>query len=90
MREQLFEMRVFPADENGRMETADEFAITETCSINAARHKAGRLAKKHNGPVDLAYGYEPGGVAQDWNDRYITTAKPSIFTASGYEFERLD
>ena len=60
--------------------------IVEACrGDTAARSRAGRLAKKHSGPVDLAYA---GGA--DWSDRYITTASPSEFSTSGYHFERLD
>lgn len=50
----------------------------------AARSKAGRIAKRNGGPVDLAY----AGNA-DWNDRYITTASPCLFSKSGYRFERI-
>ncbi len=50
----------------------------------AALGRAGRLAKRNGGPVDLARaGDDP------WADRYITTAAPSEFHASGYCFERL-
>jgi hypothetical protein len=52
---------------------------------SAAKAKAGSLAKRSNGPVDLAY----AGDA-DWPDRYITTAAPSEYHAKGYRFERLD
>lgn len=68
-------------------ENADEIG-TETLRLrgdSSAKAKAGRLAKRNNGPVDLAY----AGDA-DWADRYITTAAPSEFHASGYRFERLD
>lgn len=51
----------------------------------AARAKAGRIAKNTKGPVDLAY----AGSAE-WSERYITTANPCEFTASGYRFERLE
>jgi hypothetical protein len=45
---------------------------------------AGRLAKKIEGPVDIAYvGQEP------WDERYITTAAPSEHHSIGYRFERL-
>lgn len=91
MRKQSFEFRVFPADESGGMNTGDEFTIVEDWrDIAAARGRAGRLAKKNNGPVDLAHAYEPGGVAQDWNDRYITTARPDEYTNAGYSFGRID
>lgn len=87
---QSFEFRLFPADEFGNQNTKDEFTLVEDFrDADAARAKAGRLAKKNNGPVDLAYAYEPGGVAQDWNDRYITTASPSEYHSTGYRFERL-
>jgi hypothetical protein len=51
-----------------------------------ARAKAGRLAKKHNGPVDVAT-YDPD---KDFDERYITTAYPSVHTRSGYYFERIE
>jgi hypothetical protein len=54
-------------------------------SDSAARAKAGRLAKANGGPIDLAFA---GGA--EWEDRYITTASPSIYHRSGYRFERLD
>jgi hypothetical protein len=50
----------------------------------AARAQAGRLAKKIEGPVDLA---RVG--AEEWSERYLTTANPSDWHASGYRFERL-
>lgn len=53
-------------------------------SDSSARAKAGRLAKTIDGPVDLAI----AGSA-DWNERYITTASPSEFHSSGYQFARL-
>ncbi|PBB41743.1 hypothetical protein CK222_21545 [Mesorhizobium sp. WSM3866] len=53
-------------------------------SDSAARAKAGRMAKRCNGPVDLAR-----AGAAPWDERYITTASPSQFHASGYRLERL-
>lgn len=50
----------------------------------AALSHAGTLAKKNNGPVDLA---RVNGEV--WSDRYMTTASPSEFHAKGYRFERL-
>jgi hypothetical protein len=53
-------------------------------SDSAARGAAGLLAKRNNGPVDLAYaGDEP------WDKRYITTAAPSEYHTAGYRHERL-
>jgi hypothetical protein len=54
-------------------------------SDSAAKAAAGRLAKRNGGPVDLAFA---GGA--EWNERYITTAAPSPYHASGYRFERLE
>lgn len=54
-------------------------------SDSAARSWAARLAKASGGPVDLAR----AGNA-DWNERYMTTAAPCEFSASGCRFERLD
>ncbi len=51
----------------------------------AAKAAAGRLAKRNNGPVDLARVGET-----EWADRYVTTASPSAFHAAGFCFERLE
>lgn len=51
----------------------------------SAKTKAGRMAKRLGLPVDLAVA---GGA--DWDERYVTTASPSEFHATGYRFERLD
>lgn len=53
--------------------------------VAALKGHAGRWAKRVNGPVDVAY-----AGAEPWAERYITTASPSEFHASGYRFERLD
>lgn len=90
MQKHKFEFRVFPADEHGAMTTKNEFVLVEEhVDRTAARNRAGRLAKQNNGPVDVAFAYQPGLPEQDWNDRYVTTAKPSDYTKSGFEFERL-
>jgi hypothetical protein len=63
-----------------------EFVEYHYCkSESSARSKAGAIAKRINGPVDLAYA--SGGA---WDVRYMTTASPSEFHVSGYRFERLD
>jgi hypothetical protein len=54
-------------------------------SESSARSKAGSIAKKINGPVDIAV-----AGAENWDQRYVTTASPSEFHTSGYRFERLD
>lgn len=80
---QYFEFRIFPA--------GDAPQLTEwhaSKSEGGAKAKAGRLAMRHDGPVDVAR-YGSGGNA-DWGDRYLTTASPSPFHAAGYRFERLE
>lgn len=75
----LFEFVIY---DDGVREIRRECA--QMCGENAARAKAGRLAKADGGPVDLAYAGE-----ESWNERYITTASPSQYHTSGYRFERL-
>lgn len=58
--------------------------VLEFKSDSAARSRAGRFAKADNGPCDLA----EVGIA-DWGDRYMTTAIPSKYHATGYQFERI-
>lgn len=54
-------------------------------SDSAARSYAGRLAKRINGPVDVAF-----AGAADWDKRYLTTASPSDVHTSGYQFVKID
>lgn len=85
-RTQQFELRAYPADNDGAF-TSDrpDVSVIDVRDIAAAKGRAGRLAKSANGPVDLAYaGDEP------WVERYITTASPSEFHQAGFRFERLD
>lgn len=79
-----FEFRAFKGADDL---IADRPDITfESCQTeSAAKAKAGRIAKRIDGPVDLAY-----AGAADWPERYVTTAMPSQFHAQGYRFERLD
>lgn len=83
---QQFELRAYAADAHGAFASArPDVSIVNLRTDSAARGMAGRLAKKVNGPVDLAFaGDEP------WDQRYITTASPSEHHATGYRFERLD
>lgn len=76
---QSFEL--VPFDQDGR--EMDRITI-EKPSEAAVRSHAGRVAKANNGPVDIARAGD-----EDWNDRYVTTAAPSEFHATGYYFERL-
>jgi hypothetical protein len=81
-----FELRAYPADESGRFTTdRPQVEVQHYRNEAAARGHAGRWSKRVNGPVDLAHaGDEP------WSERYLTTASPSEFHASGYRFERID
>ena len=76
---QQFEFRAFP--EGGVVE---QVSFERLKTDSAARAKAGRLAKRVDGPVDLAL-----AGAAEWDERYITTANPSTFHSTGYRFERL-
>lgn len=80
-----FEFHAYPCDADSRFLTDNpEISISRHMSEAAARSKAGRLAKRINGPVDLAI----AGIS-GWADRYLTTASPSEYHANGYRFERL-
>ena len=81
---QQFEFHAYHGDEGGSVASQAVITTEPLRSDSAAKSKAGRLAKAINGPVDLAYA---GGA--EWDERYITTASPSEFHASGYRFERL-
>ncbi len=77
---QQYEFRLFGPDAAGP-ETVEYHSLRSDAS---AKSKAGRLAKRTDGPVDLAR-----AGAADWNDRYMTTAAPSEYHAAGFRFERL-
>ncbi|MGX7874395.1 hypothetical protein ACVDG5_018035 [Mesorhizobium sp. ORM6] len=81
---QQFEFQAYACDVDGSVAERAEITTHRMAGDAAARAKAGRLAKRCKGPVDLAY-----AGAAPWNERYITTASPSEFHASGYRFERL-
>ena len=80
-----FELHDYAGSEPG--EVADRATVTTVRVANeqAARGRAGRLAKRRGGPVDLA---RAGTSA--WEKRYVTTAAASEYHTSGYRFERLD
>ena len=81
---QQFEFHAYKGDEFGSIADTAEMTVARLSGDGAAKAKAGRLAKRINGPVDLAIA---GGA--DFGDRYITTASPSDYHASGYRFERI-
>lgn len=64
---------------------AEVRTIESFVSDAAAKGAAGRLAKRIKGPVDIAR-----AGSSSWNNRYLTTAAPSEYHASGFRFERLD
>ena len=80
-----FEFHAYGGDGTGDIASSAAVTYHQLPGITAARGKAGRLAKRIDGPVDIAFA---GGA--EWSERYITTAMPSEFHASGYRFERLD
>ena len=79
-----FEFHAYKGDADGMLSDRAEVTIESLRNEASARSKAGRLAKSCNGPVDLAR----CGLSA-WNKRYITTANPSDYHATGYRFERL-
>lgn len=78
-----FEFHIF--DENAESVGVELHEFEETVQAKA---KAGALAKKNGGPVDLAR--YPIDHTDEWNLRYITTAMPSEYHVKGYRFERLE
>lgn len=80
-----FEFHAYAGDESGAVAERPTITTERMASHSAARAKAGRIAKKIGGPVDLAL-----AGAAPWEDRYITTASPSEYHAAGYRLERLD
>lgn len=74
-----FEIAAYP-DNDAQINLTKTFR-----DVNAAKSWAGRMAKRIDAPVDIAYSND-----LPWNDRYVTTAAPSVFNTTGYRFERLD
>lgn len=79
-----FELRAYAGDDDGVIADREEVTFERFASDAAAKSFAGRMARRIKGPVDLA---RAGGA--DWDERYLTTAAPSDFHASGFRFERL-
>jgi hypothetical protein len=80
-----FEFVVYPHDEHGQeLPGAPLRELRKLTSESAARSRAGTLAKRYRGPVDLAH-----AGAGHWSERYMTTANPSSYHAAGYCFERI-
>lgn len=81
---QTFEFHAFKGNSDGDHAATADVTVARLRSDSVARTKAGRLAKRIGGPVDLAF-----AGAAPWNDRYITTASPSEYHSTGYRFEKL-
>ncbi len=79
-----YEFHAYHGDASGSVSASAVVTTEQFPSDTQAKAKAGRLSKLVNGPVDLA---RHGNSA--WEKRYMTTASPSEFHASGYRFERL-
>lgn len=80
-----FEVRDYSGGAPGVVASTPKVWEISVVNEASAKARAGRLAKRNGGPVDLAR-----AGTSDWSRRYITTAAPSEFHASGYRFERLD
>lgn len=81
---QQFEFHAYHGGEDGSISATPEITHARLSGDGAARAKAGRLARRIGGPVDLAI-----AGAADWSERYLTTASPSEFHSTGYRFQRL-
>ena len=82
-----FEFHAFPGDRTGAIASKPEITRPKFASDSAAKSAAGRLAKRIQGPVDIA---RYGARGRGWNERYLTTANPCPFSKSGFRFERID
>lgn len=81
---QQYEFHAYNGAGDGSISSSPDITYARLSSDSAARSKAGRLARRIDGPVDIAI-----AGAADWNDRYVTTASPSEYHSTGYRFERL-
>lgn len=81
----LFTFRQFDADVNPIGDDVELYCSDK----QAARDRAGNMAKRNKGPCDLAYAAVGPLADKHWNDRYITTAAPSEHHARGFRFERV-
>jgi hypothetical protein len=81
---QQFEFQSYKGNDDGDIATIADISFQRFTTDSAAKNYAGRLAKRIKGPVDIAR-----AGAAPWDGRYLTTAAPSEFHATGYRFERL-
>lgn len=72
---QSYELHAFAGDEDGVIADNPEVETVSLRDVNAARSRAGRLAKRIRGPVDLAYSGK-----QPWDERYITDLAVHAYT----------
>lgn len=79
MRRTLYQFRPF-GELLEELPSIERYAPSDAAAIA----RAGTIAKRNQGPVDIA-------VAGDapWDERYITTVAPSEFHAKGFRAERL-
>jgi len=80
----IFEFHAYHGDAHGAVAEKADVTTHSYEETSQAKAYAGRLAKRVNGPVDVAFADE-----RQWVDRYITTAYPSGFHTTGYRFEKL-
>jgi hypothetical protein len=79
-----YEFRAYHGDDDCVIDGEAVVTMAKYDETSSAKACAGRIAKRIKGPVDLAF-YDD----REWPNRYITTAYPSDYHASGYRFERL-
>lgn len=84
----VYEFNRYSATEDGDVSAEPVEIVTKPClTEGAARAEARSMARKHQGPVDLALaGDEP------WSERYVGTAVPAwpYTECKTTVFERLD
>ncbi len=80
-----YEFHAYHGDADGCIAERADVTTHNYDETAQAKAYAGRLSKRINGPVDIAFA-GPGA----WSERYISTAAPSEYHSAGYRLERLD
>ena len=73
-----YEFHAYDAEGEGPTITAEQ------TTAGGAYSRAGRIAKRNDGPVDIAVMND-----EPWDHRYVTTAHPSPYHAKGYRIEKV-
>lgn len=80
-----FEFHAYPTTDSDIPASTPIVTVEQFDETSSAKAHAGRLAKRLNGPVDLA---KAGDTS--WADRYIATASPSEHHSTGYRLEKFN